>query len=64
MREGFSFFLANSHNRGDAGAEADTATPGVGSSSTSGVTTMAAAASETPKRLFEKSLWQHEKVSM
>jgi hypothetical protein len=36
--------------RGDAGAAADTATPGVGSSSTSGVTTVAASASETPKR--------------
>jgi hypothetical protein len=36
--------------RGDAGAAADTATPGVDSSSTSGVTTVAASASETPKR--------------
>src|SRR5215470_12120870 len=35
--------------RGEAGAAAETATPGVGSS-TSGVTTMAASASETPKR--------------
>ena len=41
--------------RGDAGAAAGTATPGVGSSSTtSGVTTVAASASETPKSLFEK----------
>ena len=36
--------------RGDAGAAADTATPGVGSSSTSGVTTVAASASEIPRR--------------
>src|SRR5207247_7499770 len=33
--------------RGDAGAAAGTATPGIGSSTTSGVTTVAASASET-----------------
>ena len=36
--------------RGEAGAAVGTATPGVGSSSASGVTTVAASASETPKR--------------
>src|SRR6266571_4656731 len=36
--------------RGDAGAAAGTATPGVDSSSTNGVTIVAIAASETPKR--------------
>src|SRR6516165_6397184 len=48
-REGFSFFLANSHNRGAAGTAAGMGTTGAGSSS-SGVTTVAAAASETPRR--------------
>src|SRR3989442_6741944 len=36
--------------RGDGGAAAGTATPGVGSSSPSDVTTVAASASETPQR--------------
>ena len=36
--------------RGDAGGVAGPATPGIGSSSTSGVTTLAASASETPMR--------------
>jgi hypothetical protein len=36
--------------RGDAGVAAGMATPGVGSSSTSGATTVAASASETPRR--------------
>src|SRR4029453_2004844 len=36
--------------RGDTGGAARTATPGVGSSSTSGMTTVAASASETPRR--------------
>jgi hypothetical protein len=36
--------------RGDAGAAVGTATPDVGSSSTSGMTMVAASASETPKR--------------
>ena len=36
--------------RGDAGAAVGTALPGVGSSSNSGVTTVAASASETPSR--------------
>src|SRR5262252_3909661 len=49
VREGFSFFLANSHNRGAAGPAAGMGTTGVGSSA-SGVTTVAAAASETPSR--------------
>jgi hypothetical protein len=36
--------------RGDAGGVAGPATPGIGSSSTSGVTTLAASAFETPMR--------------
>src|SRR5262252_4200307 len=49
VREGFSFFLANSHNRGESGAAAGTVSTGGGSSSTA-ATTVAASASETPSR--------------
>ena len=49
FREGFSFFLANSHNRGATGVAVGTATTGADSSS-SGVTTVAAVASEMPSR--------------
>src|SRR4029450_12387825 len=49
LREGFSFFLANSHNRGEAGAAAGTGATGAGSSSSEAVT-VAGSASETPRR--------------
>src|SRR5262252_10861718 len=45
VREGFSFFLANSHNRGESDAA-----PRGAASSASGATTVAASVSETPKR--------------
>src|SRR6516225_2010990 len=48
-REGFSFFLANSHNRGESGVAAGAPTTDAGASS-SGVTTVAASAVETPRR--------------
>src|SRR5215471_10259407 len=49
VRDGCSFFLANSHNRGASGVAAGAPTTDAGASS-SGVTTVAASAVETPRR--------------